>query len=447
MRGFAGAKSWNPCNPCNPCPAGLHLLRRARLSREEDRVNVNHGTKAGIPPDVQALAAGIDTEALSAHLTQVMLDEVYGDVIDTAVLRDTLRTATLEKVACLRELVAATITLDEVQAPAALLFAAEVGRQGIPEQTLERSYRVGQEALWQWWMSVVEQHYATDSASALEVIRCSVPVLFGFVDRLLFRSLGAYHAAVAERHQTLEYRRLRLVEEVLDGTLGAPNGDAERFLGYGFSGHHLGGVVDTPEAAADRELTATLKAIGNVADLLMLEGAGPTEFWLRLRAPLTAGLRARMHAAAADTGRRVAFGAVGAGLAGFRQTIETARDAATVQAMLGDHAPRVTWAEDVRIEMLALRDRSGARALVRDELGIALDGGLLTGRMRETLDAWLVSGSYVAAASMLGVHEQTIRTRLRRLEGALGRPLNDRRTELHVALRLSLLTLSPDGRS
>ncbi|HEX4110274.1 MAG TPA: helix-turn-helix domain-containing protein [Solirubrobacteraceae bacterium] len=407
-----------------------------------------HGTKpTALPPDLlTTLAETIDVQALSAQLTEVMLDEVYADVIDAAVLRDLLQSATAEKVACLKRLVAGGITLDEVQAPASLIFAAEVARQGISEQIFERSYRVGQATLWEWWTSAVEAH-CVDRAAALEVIRCSIPTLFGFVDRLLFASLGSYHAAVAQRHQTLEHRRLRLVEQVLDGTLDTPAAEAQRFLGYAFDGHHLGGVLDTPDTAADRQLTAALKEIGNAGDLLVLEGAGPTEFWLRLRAPLTAALRSRLHAAAAQTGRRVAFGAVGPGLAGFRQTIETARDAATVQAMLGDHAARVTWAEDVRIEMLALRDRNGARALVRDELGIALDAGLLTPRMRETLQAWLLSGSYVAAAAILGVHEQTIRQRLRRLEGALGRPLNDRRTELHVALRLSLLTLSPDGRS
>jgi PucR C-terminal helix-turn-helix domain len=410
---------------------------------------MTHGTKpAATAPQLRSLAAAIDADALSAHLTDVMLEEVYGHVVEPEGLRELLQTATLEKVSCLQKLIAGTITLDDVDAPAALLFAAEVGGQGISEQAFERSYRVGQEALWKWWMSVVDQHAGIDGVSALEVARCSIPLLFGFVDRMLFLSLGAYHTAVAQRHQTLEHRRLRLVEQLLEGTLDSPGADAERFLGYAFAGHHLAGVLDAPQAGADGPLIATLKEVGNAADLLVLEAAnGPTEFWLRLRAPLGAAVHARLHAAAIESGRRLALGAVGPGLAGFRQTIATARDAATVQAMLADHAPRVIWAEDVRVEMLALRDRSGARAMVRDELGIALDEGLLTPRMRQTLDAWLVSGSYVGAAAMLGVHEQTVRQRLRRLEGALGRPLNDRRTELHVALRLSLLTLSPDGTS
>ena len=50
-------------------------------------------------------------------------------------------------------------------------------------------------------------------------------------------------------------------------------------------------------------------------------------------------------------------------------------------------------------------------------LGLALDGDLLAGRMRETLEAWLVTGSYVGRGrDAAGVHEQTVRQRLRRLE-------------------------------
>ena len=112
--------------------------------------------------------------------------------------------------------------------------------------------------------------------------------------------------------------------------------------------------------------------------------------------------------------------------------------------MLADNAPHVIWAEDVRIETLAIDNPDGARALVNGVLGTALENGLLTTRVRETLDAWLVAGSYVGAAALLGVHEQTVRQRLHRLEEALGQSLQRRRTELHVALRLSMLTLPPD---
>ncbi|MEA2198056.1 MAG: hypothetical protein QOJ25_2107 [Solirubrobacteraceae bacterium] len=396
--------------------------------------------------DLAPVSAGIDVEALSAHLTEVMLAEVYSDVVDPDLLRPLLAQATVEKLTGLAGLIAGAITLDELHAPAALAFAAEVGRQGIPEQQLERSYRVGTEALWDEWMVVVERHCEHTGEPLVELVRASIPIVFGFVDRMLFTSLASYHEAVAARHQTREYRRARLVAQLLDGTLADPGIETERFIGYRLGQHHLAGVLDDGDRADDRRLAGELKAAVGASELLVLDhGSAPTEFWLGLRGPLTQATLGALHAQAAASGRRIAFGEASPGLAGFRRSAAAARDAARIQAMLADNALRVVWAEDVLIEILALGSPAGARGLVERVLGRALEGDLLTARVQETLEAWLVTGSYVSAAATLGVHEQTVRQRLRRLEEALGRSLHDRRTELHVALRLSRLTWA--GRS
>jgi hypothetical protein len=396
------------------------------------------------PYDLSPLAASIDVQQLSSHLTEVMLDEVYSHVIDPEILRPLLIPATAEKLACLSDLIAGRITLDEMEAPAALAFAEEVGRQGISEQTLERSYRVGIEALWDWWMSVVEQHCEQTGDPVVEVVRTSIPVLFGFVDRMLFVALAAYHRAVSQRSRTREYRRIQLVDQLLDGTLTDPAIDTERFIGYAFAQHHLAAVLVSGHRAEDKKFAAELKSAAHAAELLVLEpGAAPTELWLGFPTPVTGAMRSALASEAAVAGRRLAFGEPAQGLRGFRLAMNSARNAAKIQAMLADHAPQVAWAEDLRIERLALDNPDATRAFVNSVLGTALDRGLLTSRVRETLDAWLVTGSYVGAASLLGVHEQTVRQRLHRLEEALGQSVHARRTELHVALRLSLLKLLP----
>jgi hypothetical protein len=394
--------------------------------------------------DLAPLAAAIDAELLATQLTDVILDEVYSHVIDPEILREPLLKSMVEKLCSLSELIAGRIGLDDIDAPAALAFSAEVGYQGIAEQALERSYRVGIEALWDWWMGVAEEHCARTGESVVEILRASTPLLFGFIDRMLFVSLAAYHEAVAERHQTLKHRRARLVEQLLDGSLEEPGVDVERFLGYAFADHHVACALDPAGHAADVKLASELKRVSGAHDLLTVDrGLAPTELWLGFRAPLMRASRSALEATIEAAGRRAAFGTGEPGLPGFRSSMETARDAATIQAMLSDHAQRVAWADDLGIEMLALRDPTGSQALVQRVLGTSLEAGLLTARVRETLEAWLVTGSYVSAAAMLGVHEQTVRQRLHRLEDTLGRYLQDRRTELHVALRLSLLTLPP----
>jgi DNA-binding PucR family transcriptional regulator len=395
--------------------------------------------------DLEPLVASIDIEALSSHLTEVILDEVYGHVIDPEILRPFLSKALVEKMVCLADLMRAKITLDDIEAPAALALAEEVGRQGISEQTLERSYRVGIEALWDWWLSVVEEHCRETDYPVADVVRASSPIIFGFVDRMLFVSVAAYHRAVSQRQQTREHRRVRIVDQLLDETLAEPGADVERFIGYAFAYHHLAAVLDTGDGAEDKKLAGELKTASGAAEALVLDrGSAATELWLGLRAPVTEAKRADLVARAASAGRRIAFGDVERGLAGFRNSMRSARNAAKIQAMLADNSPQVLWANDVRIETLALDNPERARELVGSVLGTALEQGLLTPRVRETLDAWLATGSYVGAAAVLGVHEQTVRQRLHRLEEALGQSLQNRRTELHVALRLSMLTLPPD---
>jgi hypothetical protein len=399
--------------------------------------------------DLAPLAEAIDVEALSAHLTEVMLDEVYCHVVEPELLQPLLVEATTEKLGCLTNLIAGETTLEQLRAPSALAFAAEVGRQGIAEQMLERSYRVANEALWSEWMNVIERHCAQTGDGVGDVVRASIPLLFGFVDRMLCVSLVSYHEAVAARHQTLAYRRARLVEQLLDGALTEAGINTERFIGYAFAQHHLAAVLESRDWSDDRQLAVELKRTAQAPDLLVLDRNGAsTRLWLGLRAPITPAIHSALEARVASTDRRVAFGEVKPGLRGFRASASTARDAANVQAMLSGNAPQVIWAEDVLVEILALGNPDCARSLVGSVLGTALDRGLLTTRVRQTLQAWLAAGSYVGAAASLGVHEQTVRQRLHQLEDALGHSLHERRTDLHVALRLSLLAfpVDPPGR-
>ena len=87
--------------------------------------------------DLAPLAEAIDAEALGAHLTEVMLDEVYRHVVEPELLHPLLAEAMTEKLGCLANLIAGETTLEQLRAPSAVAFAAEVGRQGIAEQILE----------------------------------------------------------------------------------------------------------------------------------------------------------------------------------------------------------------------------------------------------------------------------------------------------------------------
>ncbi|HYZ81725.1 MAG TPA: helix-turn-helix domain-containing protein, partial [Solirubrobacteraceae bacterium] len=132
------------------------------------------------------------------------------------------------------------------------------------------------------------------------------------------------------------------------------------------------------------------------------------------------------------------------GLDGLRRTRDHAFEAARVQRALGPAHGRCTWLRDVRLEALLLTDEARARSFVDAELGRLADDGDGSARLRETLLTWLDVGSHVSAAAILGVHENTVRNRIRAAEELLGAPLPGRRTELQVALRLQrMLNPSP----
>jgi sugar diacid utilization regulator len=122
---------------------------------------------------------------------------------------------------------------------------------------------------------------------------------------------------------------------------------------------------------------------------------------------------------------------------GVRETWEQVLQIERVRAAWGpDHSPRLLRHSDVSLEVLLLRDASMARRFVEEELGPLAEPNEPATRLRETLEASFRWGSHVTTAEHLFLHEHTVRNRLAKAGELLGRPLQERRTELQVALRL-----------
>jgi DNA-binding PucR family transcriptional regulator len=89
------------------------------------------------------------------------------------------------------------------------------------------------------------------------------------------------------------------------------------------------------------------------------------------------------------------------------------------------------------LEALTSADRDAAREFVARELRALDADDNRTARLRATLTAYFRAGQNAAAAgAALGVHQQTVGHRLRAIEERLEAPVNARRAELEVALRL-----------
>ncbi|MGO4614381.1 helix-turn-helix domain-containing protein [Nocardia sp. 2YAB30] len=73
--------------------------------------------------------------------------------------------------------------------------------------------------------------------------------------------------------------------------------------------------------------------------------------------------------------------------------------------------------------------------LIGRELGALAGRDPITARLRETLHAYLRSHrSPEATAKLLGVHKNTVRYRVQRIEEVLGYPIEERSLPLAVAL-------------
>ncbi|WP_205697207.1 CdaR family transcriptional regulator [Conexibacter sp. SYSU D00693] len=389
------------------------------------------------PPDggghVEELAAALDVPSLAAHLADVLVHDAYGEVAPGTRLPALLQASCDAKVSALRDVLRGERPSHAVTSPETTAVAVELARLRVPTTTIERSYRIGQEAVWQWWLDEVDAYVARTGASATDILRATTPVMFEVIDRLLTATLETYDETVEARRRSVAERRRRLVAQVLDGELDAPGADAERLLRYRFDGHHVTAVLTAGSWRATERLAARLHDLLGAQGLLLVEdGLTGGVAWLRVP---EVGLGAREAVARAVTAAEAgaAFGDPGAGVEGFRRSHADARATARVRERLGDQASAVTWPDDVRIETLGLMAPVTGRRLADAELEAVRD---LSPAARETLAAWLVTGSNVAAAARLGVHEHTVRNRLREVERRLGADLRARRTELHVALRL-----------
>ena len=139
----------------------------------------------------------------------------------------------------------------------------------------------------------------------------------------------------------------------------------------------------------------------------------------------------------ADEGLYAAIGTPAAGTPGFRITHDEAASAQQVALGAQASALRLTAFTDPQVRAAAMlaSDLESARRLVAKALGaLATDteGAL---RLRDTLLVFLAEkGSYTATADRIHLHKNTVKYRVDKAIEERGRPLDDDRLELELAL-------------
>jgi DNA-binding PucR family transcriptional regulator len=201
---------------------------------------------------------------------------------------------------------------------------------------------------------------------------------------------------------------------------------ASRRLRYDLERAHLAFVVWSDEheegdlGAFELQASRLATDLGSAGPLLVPLGGHVVAAWIGSRGELPA-----VPTRLLDRTALAAFGRPGSGVEGFCRSHREAVSARRVAQLARRRPGTITSFADVALTALASADERAARDFVAAELGPLAAEDEDTRRLAETLCAYLEERSSPRrTAHRLGVHENTIKNRIRAIEELAG----DRRT-------------------
>ncbi|HWN34628.1 MAG TPA: helix-turn-helix domain-containing protein [Pseudonocardia sp.] len=410
-----------------------------------------------------------DSKEHEELLAVVLADiaEALPDLAADARMRELLAATVRDTILSALTVFSAGVPLTSVGTPeAGLELARRLAQRNVPIAAMLRAYRLGQARVQQELITRIAARKASGEEVA-EAARDLSSSAFGFVDLVAEEVVAAYQAERDDWMRQRNAARLAKITSVLEARTGDLD-DAETALGYELArAGHLAAVFWCEAdgagrlTALERRMPRLAAAVGAVRSPLVVApdaatlwvwfpvgtqvGASPKAVTATVTAAVTEIVTAAVtetvtaavtEALAAVPEVYAAFGDPAPGVDGFRHSHQQARQA-QVLAHAADPRARLRVTVPALlgpIALLALEPGSAAR-WVRSVLGELAVDDEAHARMRETLWAYLSSGSSLAtAAAELHLHKNTIQYRVRKAEEARGRPLADGRLDVEVAL-------------
>ena len=370
-------------------------------------------------------------------------------------LQDAIAASNAESLRLFVDMLLRSVPPDEATPPpAAVAYARELVRRGVGIDLLLRGYHATEAAFFALFVERVhaDPRLRADAATAIEA---AAQWLFAFVGALT-RGIVERYAEERDRWiRSADAARQRDVRVVLAGEVSDVQAASVR-LRYPLERRHLALVLwaDAPphdpgepvQALLERSAAELAASLGATSSLIVGLADNLVGAWLAGVEPAAERQLPRIpFGPSAGPRPCVACGLPGTGIAGFRESHEQAMDAFRV-ARLGARRPSaIVDYGDVALTALATVDLDQARAFAARELGGLAEDSDEAARLAATLRVFLDEGSSARqAARRLGVHENTVKNRLRSAEERLGHPVSTRVAELMVALRLAPL-LSRDS--
>jgi hypothetical protein len=309
----------------------------------------------------------------------------------------------------------------EPMPPSFGLQARYAARIGMSLEELLRAYSNGNTTIAEFVVEEVQEHLDH------ETLALGVAVQSRVADALI-SGLSAEYASELERlDSSPTIRIVRRVEQLLaDDSLV----DAE--IDYRLDAWHIGAVI----SGSGAERTARLLADQMGCSVLLVPRSAEVywAWWGGVRRISFSQLE--LQAGNLSGSDFLAVGEAHHGPEGFRVSHREAQIAAAVMVRRSD---RLTRCADVMLPGAFLQEPALADLYLTTYLG-PLKEHKDWPVLRETLAAYFdTRNSLASAAAVLAVDRHTVRRRLRKIEEILENPLDDRRAELEVALRLDEL--------
>lgn len=404
--------------------------------------------------DLQEFPAGL--EEWAARACDEVERNALGDLIVSRCLRvfdakvadkqfsDYLRMSVLENLDILVRLLTGEIDPSRLQLEQPLSFSSIQAQLQVPQADLQRSYRVSFATIWEQMTGAVELAGRTHGIPAeriAEAVAVLTRAIFSYHDYVTSQAAANYTRVEATLGQSRARLRQQLIQEMLrEGADSLAPSDLV-LLDLEIGGDHVAIILPEASLEAGERLVRHCRADGIAGHgLVHPRGLGSAAVWLtRHHSWDEAGISA-VHRMLVREGFSAAMGDPHRDLDGFIASYREAEEALLLlESRSVDEIPVVVRYSTVMLDLLLVRDPLRAGEYVSKVLGPLAGAGPEAARLCDTLEAWLRSGSHVAAAEVLGVHEQTIRNRLTRAETLIGSGLRSRRTEVEVALRLRRL--------
>ncbi|MFN6548839.1 PucR family transcriptional regulator [Mycolicibacterium septicum] len=343
------------------------------------------------------------------------------------------------------------ISLDNIEPPtAALEYARRVAQRGVPMDALVRAYRLGHSLVID---AASDEVNATglDARIGLAVFERITSVSFRYIDWISQQVVVVYEEERDPWLTNQNSARALRVREVLEAPASAPASDPEALtaaLRYPVQRTHLAIVLWWPADSEHEDGLGRLEAVlREIADVLGPQGsplfvaADRNTGWgwipLSSAAAVTAVDAVRTHLTTRSDSPTVALGTPSYGVEGFRRSHRQAMKARGVALAAGTDGVIAAGDPGLAAAALIAENLDDAREFVSETLGALASDTANDARLRETLRVYLHDGaSYKSAGEKLNLHFNSVKYRVGRAEERRGRPVDDDRLDVELALLL-----------